>query len=251
MRALDFFIVLVIVLEISLAWFWTKEKPKPKEVKVIKEEPQAKFRADIVPERMTVSTKKERFFYLMLPSIKKVHQQWHERFERLSADLNSSEHAQEIDALKRLYNAQNEEELLASLKPHPPSITIAQAAMESAWATSRFFRKANNVFGVWSTSKDQARIAANEQRENNTTIWLRKFENIDDAVGEYYEMLARSPVYGEFRLARLYSNNAYDIVSHLDRYSELGEIYTAELAKLIYYNRLRDFDKTLPFSNYP
>lgn len=251
MRALDIFIGVVVALEIALVVLWPKEEPKLKEPEVIQEKPKEKFQADLVPKKMTIATKKERFYYLMIPSIQKVHQQWHDRFERLAVDLNSSEHAAEIEELKMLYNAQNDRELLASLKPHPPSITIAQAAMESAWATSRFFVEANNVFGVWSTSASQSRIAANEQRENNTTIWLRKFDNIDDAVGEYYEMLARSPVYEEFRLARLYSNNAYDIVPHLDRYSELGDIYTAELAKLIYYNRLREFDRALPFSNYP
>ncbi|HKJ91279.1 MAG TPA: glucosaminidase domain-containing protein, partial [Oceanipulchritudo sp.] len=31
----------------------------------------------------------------------------------------------------------------------PPSLALAQAALESGWGTSRFAREGNNLFGIW------------------------------------------------------------------------------------------------------
>jgi Bax protein len=243
-------IVLILGGLVGMSVLW-HEKEKDVAQKVLPEPRKDKFLADVVPENMSVSMKKERFYYLVVPAVQKVHKEWIERYDRIAEDLNSTLYAQERELLKEKYNAQSDEELLASLKPHPPSITIAQAAMESAWATSRFFVEANNIFGVWSVGTSKPRIAASEQRDNNQTIWLRKFESVDEAVEEYYDMMARAPAYKDFRLMRLYVNDAFEIVKFLDKYSEIGEAYTQELADLIRYNKLTKFDKVLPLRNYP
>ncbi|MDY0122498.1 MAG: glucosaminidase domain-containing protein [Sulfurimonas sp.] len=250
MRSIDFMIVLILGGLVGMSVLW-HEKEKDVAQKVLPEPRKDKFLADVVPENMSVSMKKERFYYLVVPAVQKVHKEWIERYDRIAEDLNSTLYAQERELLKEKYNAQSDEELLASLKPHPPSITIAQAAMESAWATSRFFVEANNIFGVWSVGTSKPRIAASEQRDNNQTIWLRKFESVDEAVEEYYDMMARAPAYKDFRLMRLYVNDAFEIVKFLDKYSEIGEAYTQELADLIRYNKLTKFDKVLPLRNYP
>ena len=212
---------------------------------------QDKFVSDEVPPKMSVCMKKERFYYLVVPAVQKVHKAWEQRYYRIAKDLNNSVQNGEIEVLKNRYSAQSNEELLSSLKPHPPSITIAQAAMESAWATSRFFVKANNIFGVWSVGDSKPRIAAAKQRDGKRTIWLRKYDSIEEAVWEYYDMLARVGAYEEFRYARLQSDDPFEIVEHLDRYSELGDVYTQELASLIRYNKLTHFDEALSFSNNP
>ena len=250
MRSIDFMIVLILGGLVGMSVLW-HEKEKDVAQKVLPEPRKDKFLADVVPENMSVSMKKERFYYLVVPAVQKVHKEWIARYDRIAEDLNSTLYAQERELLKEKYNAQSDEELLASLKPHPPSITIAQAAMESAWATSRFFVEANNIFGVWSVGTSKPRIAASEQRDNNQTIWLRKFESVDEAVEEYYDMMARAPAYKDFRLMRLYVNDAFEIVKFLDKYSEIGEAYTQELADLIRYNKLTKFDKVLPLRNYP
>ena len=41
---------------------------------------------------------------------------------------------------------------------------------------------------------------------------------------------------------RYKSEDPYEIVSRLDRYSELGALYPVELIKIIAYNRLRRYD---------
>jgi Bax protein len=251
MRSIDFFIVLILGGLVSMSVIWYEKENDVSKYERVQKPRKDKFVSHIVPENISVSMKKERFYYLVVPAVQKVHREWIARYDKIAQDINSSEHAQEIEMLKEKYKAQSDEELLASLKPHPPSITIAQAAMESAWATSRFFVEANNIFGVWSVGNSKPRIAASEQRDNNKTIWLRKFENVDEAVEEYYDMMARAPAYKDFRYTRLYTNDALEIVKHLDRYSEIGEAYTKELADLIRYNKLRRFDKVLPLRNYP
>ena len=53
-----------------------------------------------------------------------------------------------VEQLKVKYKVTTNSELWMAFKPHPKSNAIAQAAMESSWASSRFFREANNAFGV-------------------------------------------------------------------------------------------------------
>ena len=40
-------------------------------------------------------------------------------------------------------------QLIIKVDAVPESLVLAQAANESGWGTSRFARKANNLFGVW------------------------------------------------------------------------------------------------------
>ena len=113
--------------------------------------------------------------------------------------------------------------------------------MESAWATSRFFVKAKNVFGVWSFDKDEPRIAAGETR-GKKTIWLKKYPDIESAVRDNYRVLARGHAHQHFRDARLETDNPYELVTKLDRYSEIGEEYGKELASVISYNKFTQYD---------
>jgi len=131
--------------------------------------------------------------------------------------------------------------LLAALKPHPPSIVIAQAAMESAWGTSRFFVKAKNVFGVWSFDEDEPRMAAGEQR-GDKTIWVKKYKTLEASVRDNYRVLARGFAHQHFRDARLKTDNPYELVKKLDRYSEMKAEYGKELASVISYNKFAEFD---------
>ncbi|MEA2091937.1 MAG: glucosaminidase domain-containing protein, partial [Campylobacterota bacterium] len=148
----------------------------------------------------------------------------------------------EISNLKKIYKVETDKELLMAIKPHPRSIAIAQAAMESAWATSRFFKKANNIFGVWSFSKNEPRIAAGETR-GTKTIWLRKYTNIKDSVRDYYKTLARSPAFKKFRELKMKTDDPYRLVKKLDRYSEIGDKYAEELTSMIKYNKFYLYDK--------
>jgi len=130
-----------------------------------------------------------------------------------------------------------------ALKPHPISITLAQAAMESSWGTSRFFKEANNLFGIWSFNKKEPRIAASGQR-GTKTIWLKKYSSVEDSVTDYYKNLGRSFAFKEFREEKMLSNNPYILVTKLDRYSEKGSKYGEELTSMMSYNKFLKYDDT-------
>lgn len=196
-----------------------------------------------VPKNMSTQMKKERFLYLILPPTQYVHKQLMQRYKKIADDMNHSRNAAEIEALKKSYSASSDEELLASLKPHPISIALAQAAMESSWATSRFFIEANNVFGMWSTSSKEPRIAAGEKRAGHVTIWLRKFDTVYDSIEAYYKLMATAKAYAKFRKLRLETDDPFVITQGLDRYSERGQAYIDEINSVIRHNNFTKYDK--------
>ncbi len=200
------------------------------------------YTVSVVPKKMTVQEKKKRFFALLVPPIEHVHKQLQKQYEEVKKDIQNHTHHEKITALKKKYNVKTDEELLIALKPHPMSIALAQAAMESAWGTSRFFRKANNIFGVWSTSSKQKRIAASEKR-GKKTIWVRKFDNLDEAIRQYYFMLSASPRYRAFKKMNYEGKPATEIIKGLKYYSERGDAYVQELRSMIRYNKLTKYDK--------
>ena len=196
----------------------------------------------IVPEKMSAKVKKERFYYLIGKPVQKVYAELLEKYYKIDKDIEKFRNQEEISQLKERYRAKTDLELLQAMKPHPPSIVIAQAAMESAWATSRFFIQANNVFGMWSANPNEPRMAASEKRNGTRTIWLRKFYNIEESIEEYYKLIARGRSFKEFRELRYKTDNPLQIITKLDKYSEIGDRYALELMNIIQYNKLTKYD---------
>ena len=205
------------------------------------EETSTNYKAEIVPEKMTVQEKKERFRQLILPPVKRVFADLQKQYKEVKAVIRTGKKLARIERLKKEYKASSDEDLLARLKPHPVSIVLAQAAMDSAWATSRFFVQAKNIFGVWSFNKNEPRIAAGEKR-GKKTIWLKKYETIEDAVRDNYRVLARGAAFEKFRQLRLKSENPFELVKGLDKYSEIGAKYGKELAAVISFNKFNKYD---------
>ncbi len=191
---------------------------------------------------MTVQEKKARFSALVVPAVNNVYENLMTRYIEIKEVIDAGKGNDEIEELKIEYKATTDSELLMALKPHPRSIAIAQAAMESSWATSRFFRKANNIFGVWSFDEDEPRIAALQKR-GDKTIWLKKYSTVEDAVYDYYRTLARSSAFAEFRKTKMITNDPFVLVTKLDRYSEKGSLYGEELTSIIKFNKFNDYDK--------
>lgn len=192
---------------------------------------------------VNVTSKKARFYSLLVKPIQKVHEQLMDEYLRVKSNMQNKTGLDEIKKLKSKYKVKSDLELLYALKPHPQSIVLAQAIMESAWATSRFFREANNVFGMWSTNKKQKRIPAKIKRGGTRTIWLRKFDSVDDSIRAYYFMMAKGKAFKQFRKTRYETDNVFVIVKKLDKYSEIGDLYAKELSQIIRYNKLTRYDK--------
>ena len=215
-------IILVPLLAIGLTYFFYTSKEK---------EP--------LPE-MTVQEKKARFISIILPVTQDVYGELLIRYNDVSSELKAGK-SEQYEDLKKEYGASSDEELLMALKPHPISVTLAQAAMESSWATSRFFRKANNIFGVWSFDENDDRIAAGEKR-GDKTVWLKKYSSVEASISDYYRTLARGRAFVEFRRLNLSTNDPYELVKKLDKYSEKGALYGEELTSIIKYNKFYEHD---------
>jgi len=190
---------------------------------------------------LSVKEKKKRFIKLVLPPIEKVYNELQTQYEEVLEDMKHSRNLYKKEMLKERYKVQSDEELLMALKPHPKSIALAQAAIESAWATSRFFIEANNIFGMWSSNKNKPRIAALKKR-GNKTIWLKKFDSLEDSIRAYYKLIATSKAYKEFRELKMISDDVYLLEEKLNNYCELGDEYCSRLQSVTRYNNFTKYD---------
>ncbi len=157
--------------------------------------------------------------------------------ESLTPDENAT-----IEGLKKSYKVEGFPCLLKRLRTHPVSIVIGQAALETGWGSSRFYREANNIFGIWSFNKNEPRMAAGEQREGKKTIYVKKYANLEASIEGYYRMMARGRAYKEFRNARLHTENPFEIIPYLDHYSELRHEYVKRLYYVIKSNKFYELD---------
>lgn len=197
-------------------------------------------------DTMNLSEKKTNFLKMIVPPLDEVYEEELNYFNNIQTLINENPDNAILESLREEYNAKDNLELLMALKPHPKSITLAQAAMESAWGESRFFQKANNIFGVWSYNANEPRIPASVMR-GDKTIWLKKYPTVKDAIKDYYKILSRSWAFKEFRKLNYQkeNQNPYLLVKKLQKYSERREVYTKELSTMITHNQFTRFDDVI------
>lgn len=191
----------------------------------------------------TVQEKKENFKNIVLNPIKNVYDELnceHKKLQQLI--LSGNDDTSYYENLRKKYRAKDNNELLSKLKPHPISITLAQAALESSWATSRFSLEANNLFGVWSFDPNEPRIPANEKR-GSKTIYLKKYSTIKESIYDYYLNLSKNTNYKDFVRFKNETIDPHIIVTGLDKYSEKGADYGKTLSSMIKFNKFDQYDK--------
>ncbi len=138
-------------------------------------------------------------------------------------------------------------EMRRRLDTIPPSLALAQAAIESGWGTARFAREGNALYGQW-TWKDSERGIVPLQRPAGARYRIRAFDYLVDSVRAYMLNLNRNPAYRELRArraalrARKQPIDGPALAPFLTNYSTRREAYTRELAALIRVNRLTRFD---------
>jgi len=147
-----------------------------------------------------------------------------------------------IEQLKKRYKVEGIPCLLKRLHTHPISIVIAQAALESGWGSSRFYREANNIFGIWSYDPYEPRMAAGKARKGKKTVYVKKYKNLEASIESYYRMMANGRAYKQFRTARLHTDNPFEMIAYLDHYSELRHEYVKRLYYVIKSNRFYELD---------
>ena len=205
-------------------------------------EDSAHYDVNVIPKKMTIQEKKKRFFALIVPAVDTVYKELEKQYLETKKLIETNPKDKKLQQLMKRYYAKDFYDLLSRIKPHPRSIALAQAAVESAWATSNFFKIANNLFGVWSVHKDEPRVAAGRKR-GNRSIYVKKYATVVDSIRDYYRILATNKVYQHFRDEKMKLSDPYKLVKYLDRYSEKRELYTKSLASVMRHNNLTKYDK--------
>lgn len=194
-------------------------------------------------QKISIVEKKSRFIKIILPAIKESRNKLLATYKNLKNMKGSNLTIQDEEYLALLYKNYRVkygdfEKLLLAVKPHPVSLILAQATLESGWGTSRFFREANNIFGIWSFSEDDERIRA----RTTENIYLKKYDSFVEAVDDYMIMLGKNERYRDFRKSRSKTENPFLIMKHLEMYSELRKEYVKRLRLVIKANSFRKYD---------
>ncbi|RMA82366.1 glucosaminidase domain-containing protein [Umboniibacter marinipuniceus] len=138
----------------------------------------------------------------------------------------------------------DQEQLLSHVDEIPMSMALAQAAVESAWGTSRFAVQANNFFGQWCFREGCGLVPS--QRSSGAHHEVQIFDHPDDAVRAYFHNINSHPAYEPAREIRLEAHehghpvSGSDMVGGLLSYSGIGEHYVDELRSIIRVNKLTD-----------
>lgn len=142
-------------------------------------------------------------------------------------------------------------DLLRRVDVVPASLALSQAAIESAWGSSRFAQKGNNLFGQWCFSKGCGIVP--NQRNEDATHEVAKFKTVNAAVRSYLENLNRHPTYAELRKVRTdirvgkltTKTPGMAMAVGLENYSELGDEYVEHISAVIRQNKLSTFNRYL------
>ena len=202
--------------------------------------------------------KKKALFFSILESIARFHNQTiMDRRQRLFSLKDSASDRLFLQAMAEYYaldrtdgalgtRADSLRELLRRVDVIPPSLVLAQGAIESGWGTSRFARQGNNLYGqrVWRNDLKGMTAAGTQSSRFRLAI----YDNIGASVRSYMRNLNTHPAYEEMRSLRAQARlrkdsiSGYALADGLRSYSTRGEEYIADVQRMIRTNALEEFD---------
>jgi Bax protein len=175
--------------------------------------------------------------------------------ERFAAkpELSAAER-KKLSQFARQYGLEPEQEnadllrqLLLRVDKVPASLALSQAAIESAWGTSRFAVQGNNLFGQWCYKKGCGLVPL--QRNAGSHHEVAKFATVSESVESYIRNINTHRAYRDLRANRAQlrgaesSASGYQLAENLLEYSELREKYVHEVQAVIRINNLARYDK--------
>ena len=201
------------------------------------------------------STKKKKnlFIQIILPLIleenNRIKLDRKKLFTILNKNMNSDSEKKWLKSKFQQYGVINND--LSTLKVRmdivPVSLSIAQAAKETGWGTSRFAIEGNALFGQWTWSGEGIKPAGVDPEDSKHKVM--KFKVLKASVRAYQRNLNTHGSYRQFRSARAnMRDNDEDLDSliladYLDKYAATGKEYTKIIKQIIKQNNLQDFDK--------
>ena len=206
-----------------------------------------------------IKKQKETFVNIMLPLIQNENKKillLRKKIINIFQDKNLLFNTKEIKFLAKtaknykIKDIFNKKEYLEKIDKIPPSLALAQAAIESGWGKSRFVKEANNIFGHWEYSnKGLAPKSKYEHIKINYS--LKIFPSLEDSIRVYFRNLNRNRAYKEFRKKReefRKENKLFtgiDAADTLKHYSQLKDEYVKRLKNLIISNNWIKYDNIL------
>ena len=127
----------------------------------------------------------------------------------------------------------------------PPSLAIAQAALETGWGTSRFSHQGNALFGEWTFGESRGIVPASRTADQDHKI--RAFDSLLHSVLAYMDNLNSHPAYRDFRAHRARKRalgqpvSGRELTPFLTAYGG-DTAYVDKVRTVINANRLRHFD---------
>lgn len=138
-------------------------------------------------------------------------------------------------------------ELLKRVDTIPDSLVLAQAAVESAWGSSRFALEGNNIFGQYCYDPGCGLVPSS--RASSDTHEVRSFANIEESVMAYFININTHASYEYFRelRAQMRKENAdlepMELVHGLGTYSVRGQLYIDDIRIIMQQNELVSRDR--------
>ncbi len=174
----------------------------------------------------------------------------------LNIDFNSPSFHKLLE-IKRKYKIKSlysYEEYQKKIDIIPPSLALAQAAIESGWGKSRFIKEANNIFGHWTYDPKYGMIP--KKRKLGSSHLVRVFQTLEESISAYMLNLNRNFAYKSFqekRFEQRKSNQTPDGLTLSDtmlNYSGIAQEYLKILKDIILSNNLQNFDRRFYHLNY-
>jgi len=219
-----------------------------------KEHIQPEYLAQAIPDlrnEKDVKTKKRRFFNALRPMVEVENQRIAAQRNLLlglqQKDSLTADESAELAKLLKSYRLKPNKDgstpwaaLLKRVDTVPLELVLSQAANESAWGTSRFARKANNLFGQWCFTKGCGLVPS--RRNAGSTHEVAAFNSPQLSVRSYLRNLNTGRVYKDLRTIRSQNRaqgktaTASELAEGLSKYSERGQAYVKEIKSMIKYN---------------
>jgi len=153
-----------------------------------------------------------------------------------------------IAKIYKIKNITDKNEFLKKIDKIPPSLALAQAAIESGWGKSRFVKKANNIYGHW-TYSNKGLAPKSKYDHIKIDYSIRIFPSLEASIAAYMKNLNRNPAYKEFRNLREKYNKKHIPFTGLEaadtmiNYSQKKDEYVKLLKKMIVKNHWDKYDK--------
>ncbi len=190
----------------------------------------------------SVKKRKRAFFDYLRPMVKKENLRLAELRNALAGMPD-----QELKELADLYGlSPDSDNLQDRLKKRvdqiPESLVLAQAAIESAWGTSRFARRGNNLFGQWCFTEGCGLVP--KARASEASHEVRTFDTAQGSIRSYMHNLNSHRAYNKVRSQRTAQRQRNEPLSGcylsegLESYSEKGIKYVDMVKSMIRINKL-------------